>query len=157
MRAREPRQKVLIEARVRCGASWSDACILNLSSRGMLMQAERAPTRGSYLEIRRGSQVVVARVVWSNAYRFGVRTQDIVSADQLIRDPAPTTKTGASPERRREPRPLATRHDASRRRSRAIEFCTFAVLGVVGASMATAAVGELLSEPLEAVRLALES
>ncbi|MCL6697581.1 hypothetical protein LZ496_02115 [Sphingomonas sp. NSE70-1] len=145
----------MIEARVRCGATWSDACILNMSSRGMLIQAQPTPSRGSYLEIRRGSQVVVARVVWSNAIRCGVRTQDIVSAEQLIRDHARSAKSATPVERRREPRLVATRHDASRFRSRAIEFGTFALLGAGVAIFATSLVGELLATPLEAVRQAL--
>ena len=158
MKNREPRRKVLIHARVKFGATWSDASILNLSSRGMLIHSEPAPSRGSYLEIRRGSQVVVARVVWSSAARFGVQTQDPVSAEQLMSDATATPRLSATfVERRSEPRPSSLRHEASRHRSRAIEFGTFALLGAVGAILVTTAVEELLSIPLEAIRLALNS
>ena len=74
MTAREPRLKVLVRARIKAGATWHDACILNISSRGMLMQAGVPPVRGSYLEIRRGPVLVVARVMWTKQHRFGVKS-----------------------------------------------------------------------------------
>lgn len=150
----------MIQARMRAGASWSDACILNLSSRGMLLRAENSPSRGSYLEIRRGSYVIVARVVWSNSGRIGVRTQDVVPADELISDPdrAPA-KFGSSgnvlAERRAAPRPSADRHEASRSQGRAMEYCLFLFLGGAAAITALGAVEQLLAEPLAVVETAL--
>ena len=148
----------MIPARMRVGAAWSDACILNLSSRGMLLRAQGAPSRGSYLEIRRGAYVIVARVVWTNADRFGVWTQDVVPADGLINHP---DRTAAKPEpgdfvdRRAAPRPASERHETSRRRARAMEFGAFALLGAIGATMALGAVEQLLARPLAAVETAL--
>jgi hypothetical protein len=147
----------MIKARMRAGASWSDACILNMSSRGMLVHAPSAPSRGSYLEIRRGSYVIVARVVWANDNRFGVRTQEIVPADDLIRNPDAEAQASNSPssgfvERRAVPR---QKHEASRWRARAIEFGTFALLGGIAATMILGAMGELLARPLALVETAL--
>lgn len=144
---------------MRAGASWSDACILNLSSRGMLVRASEAPSRGSYLEICRGSYVIVARVVWSNTDRFGVRTQDVIPADGLIhhpdRDVPGVPVDGGRVDRRSARRSADQRHETSRRRGRAMEFVAFALLGAVGALAGLGAVEELLARPLAAVETAL--
>lgn len=152
----------MIAARMRSGASWSDACILNLSSRGMLVKAPVPPSRGSYLEIRRGSHVIVARVVWANADRFGVLTQDPVPAEGLIHHPD-GTKPGAQVgeaafvERRAATRPQAGKFEASRWRARAWEFGAISLLGAVGAIAALGAVSELLARPLAVVETALNN
>ncbi len=148
----------MIQARVRIGASWNDACILNLSSRGMLVRSPTAPDRGSYLEIRRGSHVVVARVVWSNADRFGVYTQDPVPAADLIRGAvgaAAQPGQASSAERRTIPRPTVPTSERSRWRARAMEFSTVALLGGIAAVLLLGAVGEMLGRPLMAVEAAL--
>ena len=160
LKLREPRLNVMIQARVRVGASWNDACILNVSSRGMLVRAPQAPNRGSYLEIRRGNHVIVARVVWSNADRFGVYTQDPVPAADLIRgtssaSAAKPSVEGGFAERRTAPRPLVPTSERSRRRARAMEFCTIGFLGGVAAVLLLGAVGELLGRPMMVVQTAL--
>lgn len=150
----------MISARMRVGATWGDACILNLSSRGMLVHAPQAPPRGSYLELRRGAHVVVARVVWSNADRFGVRTQDHVSAEALINESTRSPvgqQQAASVERRAVPRQPERGHEASRWRARSAEFMTFAALGGIGALALVGMVGELLAAPLAMVQSALRS
>lgn len=65
VKPREERQKVMIKARMRTGVSWHDVCILNLSAHGVGLQAAEPPARGTYVEIRRGPHVIVARVAWS--------------------------------------------------------------------------------------------
>ena len=76
--SREERQKVMIKARMRSGVSWRDVCILNLSVHGVGIQAAEPPARGTYVEIRRGSQVIVARVAWAKGHRAGLRSQDAI-------------------------------------------------------------------------------
>lgn len=147
----------MIKARLRAGATWSDACILNMSSRGMLVHAPTTPSRGSYLEIRRGGYVIVACVVWANDNRFGVRTQDAVPADDLIRNPdgavqSPSRDATGFVERRAT---LRQTHEASRWRARAFEFGTFALMGGIAAMLMLGAMGELLARPLALVETAL--
>lgn len=150
----------MIQARMRVGASWNDACILNLSSRGMLVRAPTAPNRGSYLEIRRGGHVIVARVVWSNADRFGVYTQDPIPAADLIRGTT-SAAAAAAPgdasftERRAAPRPSVPTSERSRWRARAMEFSTVAFLGGIAAVLLLGAVSDLFGRPLMAVEAAL--
>jgi hypothetical protein len=160
LKAREPRQKVLIQARIRVGNGWSDANILNYSSRGMLVHASPAPPRGSYLEIRRGSEVLVARVVWAEAERFGVRTQDPVPAGQLL-GRREGDQAGSSPgggparERRRQPRAGQFAEQTSRWRGRRLEFAIVAALGAVTATFIMGGVNDLLAKPMAAVRTSL--
>jgi len=78
MRPREDRRRVMISSRLRCGIQWRDAVIVNVSSRGVGLSAGSPPDPGSYVEIRRGAYLIVARVIWVNGVRFGVRTQDCV-------------------------------------------------------------------------------
>ena len=59
VKPREERQKVMIKARMRSGASWHDVCVLNVSLHGVGIQTAEAPARGTYVEIRRGPHVIV--------------------------------------------------------------------------------------------------
>jgi len=68
---------------MRCGASWADTSIVNVSARGLGLQTLRAPMPGTYIEIRRGDSCIVAQVVWTQGQRFGVRTQDDVDLGAL--------------------------------------------------------------------------
>lgn len=149
----------MINARMRCGASWSDACILNLSKRGMLVQSPEAPSRGSYLEIRRGSHVIVARVVWASSNRFGIRTQDDIAAEELIEDrakTAPAPGPGGIPGYERRARPRTNQsHEESRWKSRGMEFGALAIAGSAAAYLVFGAVTDSLGRPLAAVSQAL--
>ena len=162
VKPREPRRNVMIKARMRAGTSWSDALILNLSSKGMLVRSDSSPGRGSYLEIRRGAHVIVARVIWANSGRFGVQTQDPVPAESLIRDPdgaSAPQKAASTPfqERRAASRPPAVRHERSRQRARLAEFAAIALAcGFVAVLMASQ-VAEVVAKPLDAARTALGS
>lgn len=162
MRPREPRLNVMIKARVRAGASWNDALILNMSSKGLLVRSSQAVNRGAYLEIRRGPHVIVARVVWSGSDRFGVQTQDPVPAADLIRDPdgaavRPKPDEAGAQDRRLAPRPPAVRHEKSRQRGRAMEFAAIALVCAVAALLIGSAVAEVVAKPLGAAQAALAS
>lgn len=145
---------------MRDGARWTDALILNMSSRGLLVRSDQSPNRGAYLEIRRGPYVIVARVVWSNAGRFGVQTQDLVPPERLMTDPnaqaapAPSPASGGH-ERRAAPRPVANRHEASRQRARAVEFATISLVGALVAILIGSAMAEVVAKPLHAAQAAL--
>lgn len=150
----------MIKARMRAGASWSDALILNLSSRGMLVRSDQSPNRGSYLEIRRGAHVIVARVVWSTSGRFGVQTQDPVPADSLVRDPdsaavAAKPDSAGFQERRAAPRSIAVRHESNRLKARFAEFAVVALAAGVAAIFIGSAVVGIVSNPLGKAQAAL--
>ena len=162
MKPRETRRPVMITARMRTAVHWADVSILNISSRGLMLHSPDAPPLGSYLEVRRGRHAIVARVVWSKDKRFGVRTQDPLSIESILREPdnsAPEARpaVGGSPVERRasERRRTSDRHARSRLLGRAFEF---AGVGLAGALAALACYGllvESFARPLAQVTAAL--
>ena len=138
MRQREPRVPVMIAARMRSDAAWCDVRIHNLSSRGMLLAADRAPPTGSYIELRRGTQVVVGRVMWVKDRSFGIRSQDRLPIAQIINEPrldarpARPGQDARSDVERRQERRLATEHQVAHRaernrmRARGVQFAAVA-------------------------------
>ena len=146
----------MLKARLRAGAAWHDACILNLSSRGLLLQTAAPPERGSYLEVRRGPHVIVARVVWTSDKRAGLLAQDRLPVEAIVAEvPAPARNDDTPVERRRAPRPTAIRHERSRERARAMEFAGLAIAGLLAASSGFVVVQEALDAPLARVSAAL--
>ena len=161
MKQREHRQKVMIRARMRSGASWHDVCILNLSRRGLGIQAADPPQRGAYVEIRRGKHVIIARVMWTRGHRAGLHSQSLIFVRSLVRD-EPANDGGrpvsAYPgvERRREPRSLRERHERSRLAGRVMEFaCVGLAASALGLTI-VATVEQALARPIAQVRAALD-
>jgi hypothetical protein len=139
---------VVLPARLRAGAQWSDACILNISSRGLMIHSARAGPKDNVVELRRGEHVIIARVVWSDGARVGLQACDRVPLEEIVsadRAPLPAPVDGRFVERRRSPR-----YADPRLRGRAIEF--IATLAVA-ASLATG--GWLMAEEAFARPLAL--
>lgn len=159
MKPREERQKVMITARMRSSASWQDVCILNLSKRGLGIQAPQVPPAGSYVEICRGYQVIIGRVMWAKGHRAGLRAQDPIWIQGLLGDPSTATErqpaaTEAFVERRRVPR-AAQKHEDSRLAGRAMEF-TFIALAAVGlGAIAFGIVEQALAGPMAQIGTAL--
>lgn len=121
-RPRELRRRVVIPARLRAGAGWSDACILNISTRGLMIHSGRAGREGSVVELHRGAHIIIARVVWRNGARAGLRAEERVPVEEImsVAQSAPlqlVASNGRVIERRKRPR-----YDDSRLRGRAIEF-----------------------------------
>lgn len=158
MTKREPRRKVLVRARMRLGNDWSDVTIRNMSSRGLMAQAVDAPVTGSYVEIRRGRQIVIGRTVWCNGQNFGVRTQDRIDVEAIVTE-VPQRPQGDHAERRdaatRHAPSAAQRLERSRRISSAAQFLAIGAIGVAAAFYVAQSVFNLLSAPLTAVRAAL--
>ena len=152
MKPREVRRSVMIKARMRGPAGWQDACILNLSQRGLLVQSSSPAPCGAYVEIRRGPHVVVGRVVWAYDRRFGVRAQDVLPVAALLTDGPASPVAAASPlppaERRAAPRAPDRHHEQSRLRARATEFIGLVFVGALAATFAYSAVADALARPL---------
>jgi len=72
---------------MRVGSAWNDVSIVDISSRGLALHAADPPPRGSYLEVRRGRHVIVARVVWAQQQKLGLRRQDPLAIDAIISEP----------------------------------------------------------------------
>ncbi|WBO23845.1 PilZ domain-containing protein [Sphingomonas abietis] len=166
-RPRETRRPVHIPSRMRSGAEWMDVCIRNVSSRGLLVESESPPAPGTYVDLRRGSQIVIGRVVWRNDRLFGVRAQDRIEIDALIKEPrlarpAAKLETTANPERRSKSRAdtdqnVARRLERSRQLSSAIQFALIAVAGISASAIIAAEVYNLLKHPIAEIDAALSS
>lgn len=142
----------MLPARLRSSSGWSDACILNVSSRGPLIYSQSPAEPGSFVEIRRGSQLVIARVVWRQNQRIGLCSPDPVPVDAIISDStaaAAVVSCGgrAQIERRRQPRDS----DRCRAQGRAIEFLFVVLLGSAIAAGAAMTVHEALAKPMAAI------
>src|SRR5215213_8031992 len=83
-RPRELRRKVVMPARLRVGSGWANACILNISSRGLMIRSTGAGVPGSVVELRRGDQVILARVVWRHGSRAGLRAEDHLPVEEIL-------------------------------------------------------------------------
>jgi hypothetical protein len=151
---RELRRRVILPARLRMGAHWSDACILNISSRGLMIQASRAAPEGTVIELWKGDYVIVARVVWREGARAGLRSEDRVPVEEILslaQSPGLqlTATTGRPPYERRNR--LRT-HEDSRIRARMMEFGSAVVIALFFAGSAYGLVEQALAKPLAAVR-----
>jgi hypothetical protein len=147
---------------MRCGAHWRDARMLNLSSRGVGLSAGAPPEPGTYVEIRRGAHVIVARVMWTAGLRFGVRTQDPVQVEALIREPdasdapAPAPAPSGQPlERRRAARSISRQHERSRALARMLESMFLGFLAIAAALLVFDLVKQSFQRPLAATERAL--
>jgi hypothetical protein len=148
----------MLPARMRSKAGWSDACILNISRQGLLVYSAGIADPGTFVEIRRGGQLVVARVVWRKNQRIGLHSPDPVRVEDIV-----TTEAAASAvqpslseiaiERRRIPRDA----ERSRQHARAMEFMAMVLAAVTLVGVAVACVEDALAAPLAAVRTALGS
>jgi hypothetical protein len=138
----------MIPARVRTGATWADMCILNISSRGMMLKGRAVPSRGSYLDIRSGLHAATARVVWTKGDRCGVLVQEVLSPDHFGKGQPPAAAWKGTCRRtseRREPAPVT--HAESRLRGRAFEYLCFAILATAVAGGGFALVLQALQRP----------
>ena len=160
MKPREERQKVMVKARMRSGASWNDVCILNVSLHGLGVQSAATLERGTYVEICRGTQSIIARVAWSKGHRAGLRSQDAIFIKALINETlAPPqrlpVRAGRPVERRRAPRTSEQRHETSRFYARAMESACLAIAAGAVAMTAFGSVGQALASPLSQISAAL--
>lgn len=156
MKARSARRKVMLGARMRCGATWNAASILDVSGTGLGLAAPTPPPPGAYVELRRGAYLVVARVIWTNGERFGVRAQDRIMVDALIGAAAVRSGVqGFGGEAARlgsnRPQGAAERAAASRATARALQFGIVALFGAALAFAISDGVAQALAEPLERV------
>jgi hypothetical protein len=159
VKARETRRKVLLDARLRHERGWTNACILDVSSRGLMASASPAPAPGSYVVIGRGSQRIVARVVWANHDRFGARTQDALVLDAIAKgetlacdQPGSFEKERRSPHRDEAP---AERHERHRRWGARLEFLAVVAFGCIAAFLVFDTMHAVFSKPLHLIEQGL--
>jgi hypothetical protein len=143
---------------------WGDACIHNISSHGMMVASDDPLAAGEYVDIRRGRQVVIGRVIWHRDRFSGIRTQDVISADALVSEPRLEGKplsTAARDDRRDVRNRLVSEIDAARRMERsrsissALQFGTLCLFGLAAAATIAVQVGHMLTAPGSRIQQAL--
>lgn len=145
---------MVMPARLRHGASWSDACILNISSRGLMIHTGRPIVQGTEVEIRRGDQIIVARVVWRDGGRAGLRSEDRVPIEEIVSlaKAPPLQLTAGDDAGGRNPRA----HDRSRSHGRAIEFTSLLVIAASLAGAGFSMVESAFARPMALVTAVLD-
>lgn len=153
-RPRAVRWRVVVPARLRHGASWSDICILNVSSGGLLIHSGRPLQRGTEVEVHRGDHAIVAKVVWREGARAGLKADEQLAVDEIVMlGQAPSLqRTSPSEERRKCPR----REDRARAYGRSIEFAGALVIAVTLASAGVTMIESAFARPLSMVAAALD-
>lgn len=161
---REARRKVLIPCRIKSVRGWGDACIHNISSRGMMLACDDPLQPGEYVDLRRGRQVVIGRVVWRRDRFSGIRTQDVISAEALVNEPRLEGRPapGEAVEDRRSARDrlvgeieAARRMERSRSISSALQFGALGLFGLTAAVTIAIQVGHVLAVPAQQIDAAL--
>jgi len=158
-RPRELRRRVMLPARMRDGAQWTDACILNVSSRGLMIQSARVGSEGTLIELRRGDHMIVARIVWRDGSRAGLQSEDRVPVEEIMSVSGSqalqlVASEGALIERRRSYRPLGPVAD-SRLQGRTMEFAAVLAIAVTLAIGAWSTAQQAFSKPIERASAAL--
>ncbi|HUG46064.1 MAG TPA: PilZ domain-containing protein [Sphingomicrobium sp.] len=156
LKPREERRRTMLRARMRSSAGWSDACILNVSSRGLLVYSDGAADPGSLVEVRRGGQLVVAKVVWRKNQRIGLRSTDELHVESLVSDEiAAAAAKGCAGSVRIEMRRRPREPDRSRESGRAMEFVSLVAVGMALAGLVAASVMQALAGSMNAITSAL--
>jgi hypothetical protein len=141
---------------MRTGSGWDDIRVLNVSSRGLLIEAPRLDPNAGTVELRHGDQAINARVIWRDGSHVGLRAEDRIPIEQILAFGQSTTLqlpcARPSADRRRQ---LRTRVDRNRLRGRAFEFLSVTVVvACIGLTLATAA-ADALARPMAVVKAAL--
>lgn len=168
-RPREERIAVLIPSRMRVESQWHDVVLHNVSSRGLMAGCDAPPPVGSYVEIRRGTIVIVGRVQWTKGRFFGMRAQDRLSVKALVDEPRLASRPrrgnddeSAASDRRAERRlaheaQMARRVERSRGFASLFQFVVLVCVGLTMAGIAAHSVYQMLSSPTQRIEAALKT
>ena len=155
-RPRELRRRLILPARLRAPNGWSDACILNVSSRGLQINAIQSAVQGATVEIWHRDHVIVARVMWRKGNKAGLRAEQRVPVEELMTmSQAPSLQLTADQWPRADRRKRLRSHDDGRLRARVLEFAGLAIITASLAGGLAAMVGQAFARPLALVEAAL--
>ena len=156
-RPRELRRRVIMPARLHSSSGWTDACILNVSSRGLMIHSARAGPQGSIVELRRGRHAIVARVVWRDGARVGLKTEERLAVEDLIRlnCASATMVTAGQAQKRARGTPSQRRERNRRSLGRVIEYVGVALIACTLAATAFDVFERGLGTPMALIETAL--
>lgn len=145
----------MLPARLRSGAAWNDACILNISSRGLMVHAPHG-VDGDVVEVCRGNHVICARVVWREGPRAGLQADERLPVEEIMTlSQSQALQLTAAEVLSRDRRSRRRGFSDSRIHGRAFEFVS---VGIIAASLAlsTASMVEAaLARPFAAISAVL--
>ena len=154
---------MMLPARLLSQDGWTDVVIRDLSTGGLGAQSPRAPTSGSYVEIRRLNYRLVGRVTWSNGSRFGVVLRERIAVNSVATGQAAHRAPGAGllNERRLATRAVETdgqrrinteeRARQNRQKGQIFVFVSFIFAIFIAAAVLYRTVEVTLSAPMETV------
>jgi len=153
---------VLVPCRIMAGVTWGDACIHEVAPRLIVISSKVPLQVGSYVDVRRGTLVIIGRVQWAREQRFGVRTQDAVSATALVSEPRlaqrPVSSEAADrrgPARQRAPLSPAMQAERSRRMSSMLQYAALTAAASGGAYLLASQLYVALTVPFAHISAAL--
>jgi len=147
-------KELSVPCRMNVGGKWSNGCIHDVSDKGLLVSSSEPPILGTYVDIRRGTLVIIGRVVWNGGSRFGVRTQDPISLAALLSEPVLKQRPPAADADRRamkreqSARRIVEQTDRTKRRASAFQFVCLAIIGAGIACFAAMSCYQALVAPL---------
>jgi len=147
----------MLQARLRSASGWSDACILNISSGGMLIFSKGEAEPGSRVEIRRSGSLVIARVAWRENQRMGLSSDGPIQVAEIISPETAMAAADFAVDLDKVGAKRVRRPAESRTRGRRWEFVSAVVIGSLMAVIAAQSVWDSLAAPLDSVRTALEA
>ena len=156
-RPRELRRRVIMPARLHSSSGWTDACILNVSSRGLMIHSARAGPQGSIVELRRGRHAIVACVVWRDGARVGLKTEERLAVEDLIRLNCASAMmvTAGQAQKRARGTPSQRRERNRRSLGRVIEYVGVALIACTLAATAFDVFERGLGTPMALIETAL--
>ncbi len=142
---------------MRSGDGWQDVAIRNVSAHGLGIAVALPPRRGAVIEIRRASQIIVARTMWVDNNECGLRTQDVVDVAALLSPNAKRAEAvcvAAHNDRRRTPR-IDDTAAHSLRNGRRLQHVALAAAVLCGAGALAWSVSDVLRAPFASISAAL--
>ncbi|MEO1969455.1 MAG: PilZ domain-containing protein [Sphingomonadaceae bacterium] len=153
-KARAPRKNVSIPARMRGSSNWADVHIKNVSLKGLMAEMPNPPSRGRYIEIRRGTHILVGAVVWSRGSHFGVSLSDAIDVEGLAKGvtPANSGERRNSVRRSEKTRALVLTSPSDWRwLGKAFERVSLTLVGATLAFLAASMVFETVDSPMQVI------
>jgi PilZ domain len=148
---REPRRKVMIRATMCAGGPWTDVCIRDISSRGIMAQTGAPPPRGTFIDLDWPGHQIVGLVVWRRERRFGIQIRERINVAGRSGRAAPET---LAPQRRAPASPRAASRSgavASRTLAGRMEFAVVAIFAAALVAGLGFSAFQALSRPLDTV------
>lgn len=147
----EPRTRVRLQASLFVDHTSADACILDISSRGLMLETGHPLRVGNIVEVRHGQQSLVGNVKWIQGRRVGVRLGGRIAVQAFLRGDADFALVRPSPSRQ-------LHHGAPNLAGivdwifRHFQWLVLVALVAVAAVVASEMVSKVLS-PLDSIRL----